>query len=142
MHALEEIWRVLMANGQLLDMRPISKERPLDVMTNQGVKKAGVVDVSGRIPNDEAADNALSSVLKRGMFLNSRKHRFDHGYYWDTIEQMESYIEERWGNFAVLPEAVIENAKRIAVQHGGEPLRFRVRARMQLVRYRKRIKAS
>jgi hypothetical protein len=54
--ALREACRVLILHGFLIDLRPYCVEAPLEVVFEDGMEPAGLVNTSMSQPDDQAAD--------------------------------------------------------------------------------------
>jgi hypothetical protein len=140
-HALEECWRVLEPGGQLLDMRPIGGRRRVEVIAGSNITFTGQVDDSGGFPDDEAADLAVATILREGLFAKDRGLQFQFAYYWDgsdSLNGMKNFIEERWGDWAFLPEETLEKTiLSIKVIENGAPYQLRICVPIQIVSYLK-----
>jgi hypothetical protein len=135
-HALKEIWRVLVPRGWLLDLRPLAANAPLEVVAGNQVWLAGRVDESGGLPDDHAANESLRTVVREGWFVRERQTRFDYAWYWDTLDELQTHIAEKWSNSVKMPAGVRAEAARLmaAAGTGG---RVRLRLTMTIARYRK-----
>jgi hypothetical protein len=112
-HALKEAWRVLVAQGIMMDIRPLSIDTPLEVVYGEQRELAGKVDMSPGLKYDIAADQAISTVLKDGIYKELNIEYFDYVYYWKTFHGMMADFEERWKDEIILSKEVIEKAKRL-----------------------------
>jgi len=119
-HALEEVWRVVEADGWLLDIRPIASNPPLDIIFKENIKFAGEIDDNAWVLDDELVNDALEIVFARGDYVKERVARFKLSSYWDTLEGMTSYAEENWEDLKI-PESTLENATKFIEQGEGEP---------------------
>jgi len=126
-HALEESRRVLASGGRLIDIRPLSSNPPVVVITEDGDKLAGRADDALGIPDDQAANNAIADSVRQGIFFKDADERFEFSYYWDTVEQMQAYVEDRWDGWVILQNTTLQNAARIIGESTG-----RVQIRMSL----------
>ena len=135
-HALREIWRVLMPGGWLLDVRPVSANAPLEVVAGSQVWRAGRVDESGGLPDDHAANESLRTTVCEGWFVRERQERFDYAWYWDTLDALRTHIAEKWSNSVQLPAAVEAEAAQL-IAAGGASTRVRLRLTLTIARYRK-----
>ncbi len=98
-HALQEAWRVLVSHGILIDVRPISADAQLEIVTHDESVSAGIVDMSLDIASDIAADNAINDVIQKGNFKYLKMdERFDVSYYWTSVEEMKAYVDDKWKN--------------------------------------------
>jgi hypothetical protein len=135
-HALKEIWRVLLPHGWLLDVRPVSMNAPLEVVADNQVWLAGRVDESGGLPDDHAANESLRTMVREGWFVPERQERFDYAWYWDTLDELHTHIAEKWSNSVQLPAAVEAEAARLLAA-GGTAARVRLQLTLTIARYRK-----
>lgn len=135
-HALEEATRVLAQDGQLIDLRPISVDSRLEVLGGEAVRAAGVIDFSPGLPDDEAADKAVATLVRRDDLVPDGSREFEHAYYWDDLPSMRAYFEERWSDSAVIPERVFKRAAEL-IRRSVRPVRIRVRLVVSLATYRK-----
>lgn len=137
-HALEESWRVLAPGGQLVDIRPLTSNPPLEVIFNEEISIAGQVDDSVDTPSDIAANEAVKEVVNRGIFLKQQEERFEFAYYWDKLEDMEAYIEDQWSDWVNLPQEVSVKARRLTKDFAGN-VQYRVQVDMLISRYKKQV---
>jgi hypothetical protein len=131
-HALKEIWRVLMPGGVLLDLRPFCASWPVEVVAGKRVMRAGALDDSLSLVDDLAANRAVEQVIADGWFRRDRSGSFTYDWYWDTLDELREHVEERWHPIA-LPDSVYAQAQRLAshVDHAV----FRVRVNIIVGRY-------
>jgi hypothetical protein len=134
-HALEEAERVLVPGGQLIDLRPVSVDTRLEILDGDAVRPAGIVDFSGGLPEDQAADQAIARRVRRGGLSPEGNRRFEHAYYWQDLASMKAYAEERWSESASVPERVYRRAEDLIHKSLG-PVRIRVRLLVHLAAYR------
>ncbi len=69
-HALQEAWRVLLPNGIMIDLRPRSDNMPLEILHKDGIDSAGLVDMSPGLADDQAADEAIATLLSRRIIIS------------------------------------------------------------------------
>jgi hypothetical protein len=135
-HALKEIWRVLVPRGWLLDVRPLAANAPLDVVAGDQVRLAGRVDETAGLPDDHASNKALRTTVREGWFVREHQAHFDYAWYWDTLDELHTHIAEKWSNSMQLPAAVGAEAARLLVANG-TGARVRLRLTVTMARYRK-----
>jgi hypothetical protein len=135
-HALEEVWRVLVSGGRLVDLRPIASNWPVEVLIDGRPTLAGKVDDSSRIPDDTASNNSITEAVRRGLFDKEREELFEYAYYWQTIDDMKAYVRDNWSGSAVLPEWVTAEARRLVMANPAQS-KLRIRRKMMIARYRK-----
>ncbi len=133
-HALREIWRVLMPGGLLLDLRPFSASWPVEVVAGEQVMRAGALDDSLALTEDMAANRAMEQVVDEGWYACERTGSFTCDWYWDTLDELKAHVEERWSPI-VLPDSVYAQGQRFAARVEG--VSARVRVHMVIGRYRK-----
>ena len=136
MHALKEAWRVLMPMGVMLDIRPLSVDTPLELVSGDKRELAGIVDMSPEIEYDIAADDAIDTVVNAGNFTENKIDYFDYVYYWKTFHGMMVDFEERWKDEIIITDEVIQRAKSL-YEEKRPMVKFRFGMRMKLGKYEK-----
>lgn len=134
MHALGCIWEALVPGGMLVDVRPIAARWPLEVLTPVRVQRAGRVDDSPSRADDRAADRALRTMERRGLFHRIDQATFPFAYLWDSVEEMKDYIAANWEGSIVLPERLLARARKLEREARGER-RVRITLRMIMRTY-------
>ena len=127
---------MLLPRGWLLDVRPLSMNAPLEVVAGTQVWLGGRVDESGGLPDDNAANESLRTIVREGWFIRERQARFDYAWYWDTLDELRAHIAEKWSNSVQLPAVVGADAARLLAD-GGTEARVRLRLTVAMARYRK-----
>ena len=140
-HALAECWRILIDGGGLIDLRPYKSEWPVEIVSRDTQILTGRLDVNKENSDDAASDNAVSEVIKKGWFEKESKDFFEYSYYWDTVDQMNEYVNTEWSNSVIMPENVLSIARRIT-RVAGEQVQIRIRRTMLIARYRKMTKGK
>lgn len=136
-HALSEIRRVLIPNGILIDLRPMSEGRIVEVFSARKKQEMGLATVLPRESDDNAAaDEAMATVESDGWFTRESEDFFPIHYVWDTPKEMEEWIETEWEDFIEL-DGEIKQATRSAWAMGDGDSRVRVRVKMLITRWRK-----
>lgn len=136
-HALEESWRILKPRGVFIDLRPLSTDPPIEILSDAGCEPAGQVDDSPDKADDRAADDAVERVVKRGLFQRNETTRFNFSFYWNSVGEMQAYAEERWSDSTKLPSAVLERARQLE-KMAADRVQVRVTREMHLATYAKR----
>jgi len=111
-HALEEIQRLLIPGGSLLDIQPAP------VPTLFEVEQNGVITCSSAIPGETFqyvgyAEQALEAVIQRGLFLVERVQEFEWRTYAASVAELHDHIVE---------ESAFEEGSNIEVEalEGGD----------------------
>jgi hypothetical protein len=136
-HALAESWRVLAAEGTLIDIRPYLGNMRLEVLSEQGDRLAGLADDSALVSDYKAVMRTLDQGVRDGRFFKEEEQFFDFAYYWDTLEDFEVYVQENWVNRRV-PKKLLRKARKMEVDAEGST-RIRIRDERVIARYRKRM---
>jgi len=134
-HALSEIRGVLVQNGILIDLRPMSEERRVEVFSARETREIGDATVLPRELDDNvAANQAMTTVESKGWFLRESEEFFPIHYVWDSPKEMEEWIETEWEDFIEIDEE-IKQAARSAWALGDGDTRVRVRVNMLITRW-------
>ena len=133
--ALKECWRVLKTGGWLIDLRPISKETPLSVVSGSRVDFAGLIDNSAVIPDDEIAQSYLQEVVSQGFFEQTGLDHFTVDQIWDSPKAFKAHTRQKWEK-TLLPGQVYAEAERLA-ERLGPAAKVKLTLPMQITRYEK-----
>ena len=136
-HALEEIRRVLVPDGILIDLRPLADNWRVEVVSLREVKRTGrVVDLPEQTNGDVASNETMREVEKRGWFKREQEELFPFVYSWDTPSEMEEFVSEDWGDFIELEEDT-KRATRSAWAIADGDSRVRIRMNILIARWKK-----
>ena len=136
-HALDEIHRVLVNGGSLVDLRPLLDRWPIEVSSNGENRQVGhVTDLSGPLADDGAANQAMVEAEQRGWFLRERQDVFPFFYYWDTPREMQDHIDETW-NDVIRIEDDLWSSLRSSWATANADARVRIRLKMMISSLRK-----
>ena len=139
MHALEEIRRVLVPDGILIDLRPLADNWRVEVVSLREVKRTGrVEDLPVQTDGDLAANEVMQVVEKRGWFKREQDELFPFFYSWDTPSEMEEFVDDDWSDFVGMAEDT-RRATRSAWAVADGDSRVRVRVEILIARWRKLI---
>jgi len=131
-HALEEIRRVLIPGGLLIDLRPLVDRWPVEVVWRGGKCVNGrLIDLPTGLADDAAANSALEEVTHQEWFTCENVKHFQIFVYWNDPEEMRLHILERWNDTTVLGDAVLKETIT-TWSAAGENKRVRVKMRMLL----------
>ena len=136
-HALEEIRRVLVPDGILIDIRPLAERWQIEVMSARGIQPTGRVDdLPDQVNADVSSNEAMQQVEARGWFRREQEEFFPFFYSWDTPSEMEEFIADDWSDFIGLSDEA-KQATRSAWAIGDADCRIRVRVKVLISRWRK-----
>lgn len=136
-HALLECWRTLEVGGALIDLRPLVSKPAIEIITTKRIFQPGSINDEVGKPDDDAADSAVSEVVQQGYFSLETQRAFKFNLYFDNLEEMIIYINEKWSQFAYIPSLVLERSRQQVAGING-PYQIRIQEQMQLGMYKKR----
>ena len=134
--ALRETCRVLADGGALLDLRPIASPSPIEIVTCEGVTRAGEIDGSPGLADDVASDRALLQVREEGAIHPLREERFIVQFYWDSLDGMVDHVASYWKRRHVSPSESDLEPARCALRAAGPEARVRSSKQCSLTLYR------
>lgn len=137
--ALREAWRVLVDDGLLVDLRPLSSTgNALDLVSERLGVRVGEIDADGMSIDDRASDEAIARVVEEGLFVPSSSTRFEFEFSWDTVREMSVHLESSRRVTSVQPSyAELEKLLRAERLRGARRPRLRYSRTMLLAVYRK-----
>jgi hypothetical protein len=136
-HALEEIRRVLVPDGVLIDLRPLADNWRVEVVSLRETKRTGrVEDLPEQTKGDLASNEAMKEVEKRGWFKREQDELFPLFYSWDMPSEMEEFVDDDWSDFVGMEEDT-RRATRAAWAVADGDSRVRVRVEIWIARWRK-----
>lgn len=136
-HALKEIHRVLAPDGILLDLRPLEERWPVEIASVRETRQAGrLLDSETALETDRITNRAMEQAAAEKLFVKESDEFFPFFYYWDTPNEMQTFISEEWEDFNELDEATLQ-ALRSAWAAADADCRVRLRMKMLIARWRK-----
>ena len=136
-HALNEIRRVLVPDGILIDLRPVTDRWPVEVASRREVKEAGrLTDLEIGLDDDRSANEAMLQAEAQGWFLRELEEYFPFFYYWDSPNEMKKYIDEEWTDFMAIEEDMWKTIRSMWAVADADA-RLRIRMKMLITRWRK-----
>lgn len=136
-HALDEIRRVLLPGGVLIDLRPLADQWRVEVFSARETRQTGrLTDLAQGLADDQAANRAMAEAESRGWFRRESEELFPIHYIWDSASEMEEWIDTEWDTFTGLGEET-RRATRSAWALGDADSRVRVEVKVLIARWRK-----
>jgi hypothetical protein len=135
-HALTEVWRALAPGAVLLDIRPYLPFGPLELVERERVRALGRLEEVQFDSDGAAADNAVSEVLRRGLFTLDHADSFYYSGYWDSVGELREYLRD-WEDYARLPKRLAGEARK-ALRAAGPRAWLRLQTYVVVNRLRKR----
>jgi len=131
-HALEEIRRVLIQDGILLDLHPVAERWPIEIVRGNDTLVTGrITDLPSALDDDRAADVAIEEAIRRGWFIRKKKVFFEYNEYWDNPDELIEHVTEQWSSFSQLGDDV-QKATRNAWKTASDNWRLRIKFKMLL----------
>lgn len=93
-HALEEIHRLLIPNGTLIDIHPVLKAPLIEVFQHGRVLFAEPNPEYTTGEDYRQAEMALSQVVQRRLFVVERSKEFDFLVYGSSFAELRDYVAE------------------------------------------------
>ncbi len=136
--ALYEVRRTLASEGTLVDLRPVSGHCAIDVVTPGATLHVGEVDATGMADDDDKANRAIAKAVERRWFVPRRHRLFDFDFYWDTADEMASFMDgSRRMKQVDPPYSQLEKIRLELSGRASSSARFRCRRRTMLSVYSK-----
>ena len=136
-HALNEIRRVLVPEGLLIDLRPLLDRWPLEVASNGEYREAGrATDLSEPLADDEADNQAMEEAEQQSWFLREHEQTFPFFYYWDTPKEMQEYMDETWDDVIHIEDELWQRLSSLWATANADA-RVRIRMKMSIASWRK-----
>jgi len=135
-HALDEIRRVLVPGGVLIDIRPLADRWSIGVGSTGRFKESGRVDdLPIQVNADTASNETMKEAEVRGWFQREQEVFFPFLYSWDTPSEMEEFVAEEWYDFAALSEEA-KIATRSAWATANADSRVQIRVKILITRWK------
>ncbi len=136
-HALNEIRRVLISDGILIDLRPMLDRWPIEVASAREIRETGrMLDFPLGLADDEAANHSMVNAEQKGWFIREQQEFFSFFYSWDSPSELEEWIAAEWQDFIDMDEET-KRATRSAWALGDADSQVRVRVKMLITRWKK-----
>jgi len=118
----------------MIDLRPLHKKPPIDVMVGDVAYPSGYIDSTVGAAKDVNSEASISRAVHEGLFEQEQNGSFGLYYYFNRLadfkDHMDNYTQSR------LPPETYAKAQTL-VGELGEDARIRARWQMVIARYRK-----
>jgi hypothetical protein len=91
--ALLEARRVLVAEGIVIDVRPITAPAIIESVSADRVTAAVEIDAYGAAEHEAAAEGAVRHALSHSWFAFERSLQFDFEVYYDSAADLKAFVE-------------------------------------------------
>ena len=136
-HALDELRRILMPGGTLLDLRPLADSWPVEIVESDNHHQTGhLTDLPTGLGDDQAANLAVEEAARCGWFKRGSNLTFPLYAYWDDPDEMIAYVTDRWTDFVRLDDDV-QKTTQAAWAAAGADKRLRLKLNMLLTSWQK-----
>lgn len=132
-HALDEVHRVLALGGSLIDMRPSTRNRSVEVVLGAARLRAGEIDAAASNADRVAADRALDAALKAGLFRVEHRESFSYVSEMDSLADLRDFAASL--RRTALPAKVMERVEGL-VADLSEDYSIRIPREIVIARYR------
>ncbi len=132
-HALAEAQRVLKRGGTLIDLRPTTQNRQVEVELAGLRLRIGEIDSSHNLPEHAVADAALAAALASGALIAEHEERFEYITELDTAADLRAFAAEL--RRSVTPAALLRQAEQLTADTDSDYI-IRIRRQMRIARYR------
>jgi hypothetical protein len=124
--ALLETRRVLVADGIVIDIRPITAPAIIESVSADRVTTGMEVDAYGAAEDEAAADAAIRHALSHGWFAFHRSRQFDFEVYYDSVADLKAFVEtSKRMRGASIPYQELEERRSELGAATGQPSRLR-----------------
>ena len=124
--ALMEARRVLVAEGIVIDVRPITAPALIESVSADRVSPAVEIDAYGAKEDEEAADAAVRHALSHAWFAFESSRSFDFEVSCDSVEDLKAFVEaSKRMRESRIPYQELEERRRELSAATGQPSRLR-----------------
>ena len=132
-HALEQIHNLLTPNGILIDIHPSGELVEFLLLLEEGEQFIGHMQETDDYIEYRQADEAIESVISRGLFQVEEMGGFEFLTHADSFDELKTFLDENWSD-AVVPDEVIASAKAYENEQGECKTILREKARFRLLK--------
>lgn len=133
-HALKETHRVLKAGGGLIDLRPATSNRTVELELAAARLHIGEIDSSATFADHRAADAALDRFLRGGLLCVEHAEEFQLTTDLDTVEDLRAFAKTL--RRSVLGDELVQRIESLIADEGDDYV-IHTRRDMIIKRYRR-----
>ena len=131
-HALSEAWRALKPGGRMIDLRPTTRNRSVELALSSATLFLGEIDSTSTLPDHAAANAALEAAQSAGEFRLEHQTTF---HYLSDLDSLADLRDFKAGlRRSVMPESIFERIATLTADEGANYL-IRIRREMLIARY-------
>ena len=108
-HALEEIHRLVKPTGILIDIHPVAEASPIKIHQGKKIELVGDLFVRQWCSDYQHADEALTEIKQRGLFMIEREGIFNSLTYYDSAAEMRTDWKAAIDKFARDAQSIDES---------------------------------
>jgi len=108
-HALEEIHRLVKPTGILIDIHPVAEPSPIEIHQGEKIEPVGDLSIRQWCSDYQHADEALTEIKQRGLFMVERESMFNSLTYYDSVAEMRTDWKEAIDKFARDAQSIAES---------------------------------
>lgn len=128
MHALRDVWRVLVPSGVLIDFRPIGSAWPLEIVSGEERLPIAMVDRAPQIRDDATCVGATATAIHEGWFIEEKRELFAFSATWSNATEVGAPV--------TIPDEVRTEAQTL-LDRAGPEARIDIRFENVIARYRR-----
>jgi hypothetical protein len=98
----------LKPTGALIDIHPVAESSPIEIHQGGKIDLAGYLSVRQWCIDYEQADEALTEIVRRGLFTVEREAVFDSLTYYGSVAEMRTSFKESIDKFARDAQSALE----------------------------------
>lgn len=132
-HALEETQRVLRPAGKIIDLRPTTRQRVVEVVLGATRLQVGEIDAAASNAGRVAADRALRAAQNACLLRLEHKETFWYMNEMDSLADLRDFAASL--QRTTLPAAVMERVQRLVADEGDD-YSIRIPREIAIARYR------
>ena len=132
-HALEQIHDLLKPGGHLIDIHPAGEPVEFVRLLQEQEHLFGCLQETDDYIEYRQADEALETTVTRGLFKVEKLGEFGFRTYADSFDSLKTFLDENWSD-AVIPEAVITEARKLDAEHGKRTVFLREQTRITVLK--------